>query len=96
MSSVIPVIISIHALCEEGDFDFGDVTASLEISIHALCEEGDLLRSVASYLLSDFYPRPLRGGRHLQKQGYKRRMVISIHALCEEGDGTGCGCGSCA
>ena len=42
VSSVIPVIISIHALCEEGDFDFGDVTASLEISIHALCEEGDL------------------------------------------------------
>ena len=33
------------------------------ISIHALCEEGDLALYELLKLLSNFYPRPLRGGR---------------------------------
>ena len=33
------------------------------ISIHALCEEGDFLGRVGPRHRSDFYPRPLRGGR---------------------------------
>ena len=34
-------VISIHALCEEGDNNINKSTRPLEISIHALCEEGD-------------------------------------------------------
>ena len=34
-------VISIHALCEEGDVDRADVPEGVVISIHALCEEGD-------------------------------------------------------
>ena len=58
----------------------------LAISIHALCEEGDTPCSTKSRTSSNFYPRPLRGGRRLPvgKAGDVRR--ISIHALCEEGD----------
>ena len=37
-------LISIHALCEEGDPSFQSQRRSSDsISIHALCEEGDLL-----------------------------------------------------
>ena len=34
-----------------------------QISIHALREEGDMPRPVISSLVTDFYPRPPRGGR---------------------------------
>ena len=34
-----------------------------QISIHALCEEGDGRTSARCTHTSDFYPRPLRGGR---------------------------------
>ena len=33
--------ISIHALCEEGDFTLEALILCDGISIHALCEEGD-------------------------------------------------------
>ena len=34
----------------------------------------------------DFYPRPLRRGRHEQAAEYYQRFGISIHALFAEGD----------
>ena len=34
----------------------------------------------------DFYPRPLRGGRHDAEVLLFIMQDISIHALCEEGD----------
>ena len=37
---------------------------SFVISIHALCEEGDDLLTINFFQHFDFYPRPLRGGRH--------------------------------
>ena len=37
----VSVSISIHALCEEGDFTALCSRRSSAISIHALCEEGD-------------------------------------------------------
>ena len=37
-------VISIHALCEEGDVAVLDAVIHFVISIHALCEEGDLSR----------------------------------------------------
>ena len=36
--------------------------------------------------ISDFYPRPLRGGRPMTPQARPQAAQISIHALCEEGD----------
>ena len=55
--------ISTHALREEGDPVYvktGDLSA---ISTHALREEGDDLDTLQHIGLTDFYPRPPRGGR---------------------------------
>ena len=56
------------------------------ISIHALCEEGDSGCCTSSSSPTDFYPRPLRGGRLAVSGRAGRPRSISIHALCEEGD----------
>ena len=56
--------ISIHALCEEGDLSMRHRFKPAGISIHALCEEGDWIRRYLVYFDFNFYPRPLRGGRH--------------------------------
>ena len=42
---------------------FGSFHAVTSISIHALREEGDLLLFAMEWMLTDFYPRPPRGGR---------------------------------
>ena len=56
--------ISIHALREEGDWGtLSKVYDRCPISIHALREEGDSLSTAWPSDLSDFYPRPPRGGR---------------------------------
>ena len=55
--------ISIHALREEGDLEALRVILGVEISIHALREEGDSASSASIGSMSDFYPRPPRGGR---------------------------------
>ena len=58
------MIISIHALREEGDFStLAQVMATQGISIHALREEGDALIRGQEQFPADFYPRPPRGGR---------------------------------
>ena len=55
--------ISIHALREEGDvFSFTGNHNNI-ISIHALREEGDVSLPTISAWLTNFYPRPPRGGR---------------------------------
>ena len=79
--------ISIHALCEEGDSSSSPVRLKGDmISIHALCEEGDPTREARRGRRTDFYPRPLRGGRPAVRVRTGRAVRISIHALCEEGD----------
>ena len=66
-----PVIISIHALREEGDPADKDYTESGKISIHALREEGDgYLPSCISHIRY-FYPRPPRGGRRIVEVVFK-------------------------
>ena len=56
--------ISIHALREEGDARIPcDPVPRERISIHALREEGDLQPHRTEVRLTDFYPRPPRGGR---------------------------------
>ena len=57
------------------------------ISIHALREEGDLQTEIyTSRRLTNFYPRPPRGGRLDIFLVVGLAEVISIHALREEGD----------
>ncbi len=51
-------VISIHALCEEGDPGFQRCAHYPGISIHALCEEGDLLVAVNVVLGSLFLSTP--------------------------------------
>ena len=58
--------ISIHALREEGDSVDSLLSHHDPISIHALREEGDLGCAATSEYSSNFYPRPPRGGRHLE------------------------------
>ena len=59
------IIISIHALREEGDTALCELDAALnKISIHALREEGDGSIPTAPSINPYFYPRPPRGGRH--------------------------------
>ena len=59
------------------------------ISIHALREEGDGVFCSRARAITDFYPRPPRGGRQLAKRVTDGEISISIHALREEGDGAG-------
>ena len=58
--------ISIHALREEGDGSQPDALTVPTISIHALREEGDRIRHGPAGREVYFYPRPPRGGRHLE------------------------------
>ena len=59
-------IISIHALREEGDvFVVALYVNPFDISIHALREEGDAEGQLLEKQITNFYPRPPRGGRHI-------------------------------
>ena len=59
--------ISIHALREEGDQGGCPERVRDFISIHALREEGDWIAEAALLPVSNFYPRPPRGGRHQRR-----------------------------
>ena len=82
------VLISIHALREEGDRMHPELLGgSSMISIHALREEGDLpTKQVVRSAGINFYPRPPRGGRRSWFVSRYSGASISIHALREEGD----------
>ena len=57
------MLISIHALREEGDGRVKDDIKPNQISIHALREEGDRREVESQHTAVYFYPRPPRGGR---------------------------------
>ena len=59
-----------------------------DISTHALREEGDVVLVRAAYHPHHFYPRPPRGGRHVNPGWVIIEGPISTHALREEGDTT--------
>ena len=81
------LIISIHALREEGDTTKLEIDSrDISISIHALREEGDRQRLSKTSCILYFYPRPPRGGRHGEPGAGVVQCGISIHALREEGD----------
>ena len=82
-------VISIHALCEEGDVDRADVPEGVVISIHALCEEGDGAGLLLSTCKQLFLSTPsARRATTKAVNVSPKNMRISIHALCEEGDYT--------
>ena len=49
-----------------------DETEEQHISIHALCEEGDLRCAESAEAQTDFYPRPLRGGRPIGVETHRQ------------------------
>ena len=79
-------MISIHALCEEGDVDRADVPEGVVISIHALCEEGDPYIQPRSYDEILFLSTPSARRATAVQCAVAVQPDISIHALCEEGD----------
>ena len=86
-ASFLMSIISIHALCEEGDVSQNhNNTWSKSISIHALCEEGDFWSSARFCGASVFLSTPSARRATRLPGGLGRVPNISIHALCEEGD----------
>ena len=52
------VVISIHALCEEGDLQVSKTGKIQRISIHALCEEGDVSNLVQGLVQIVFLSTP--------------------------------------
>ena len=62
------ILISIHALREEGDKWACTGYDRTTISIHALREEGDATNLSSKNKSLDFYPRPPRGGRQQSRQ----------------------------
>ena len=68
--------ISIHALREEGDVCYVLYYNLQRISIHALREEGDKAGEPVTIPLSDFYPRPPRGGRHMADRSRRKRKAF--------------------
>ena len=80
--------ISIHALREEGDTLLSKILPRLSIFLSTpSARRATILCSWDESLLSDFYPRPPRGGRRWPAHRGRRQIPISIHALREEGDG---------
>ena len=83
------MVISIHALREEGDLSIFNRVDAVRISIHALREEGDSHKPTVLLAQRYFYPRPPRGGRLSHFRLMCWISCISIHALREEGDRSG-------
>ena len=80
-------VISIHALCEEGDSTPARRRSWLIYFYPRPLRGGRPSPSRLTPSSCYFYPRPLRGGR---PDAGPARLIdllgISIHALCEEGD----------
>ena len=70
-------------------FDDVDCVNDEVISIHALREEGDRPQKPSLRMVTNFYPRPPRGGRPSTSIRSWPTTPISIHALREEGDRAG-------
>ena len=80
------LIISIHALREEGDSPATMRTAPRWISIHALREEGDHCFQYSAPLAATFLSTPSARRATQPLANWILRALISIHALREEGD----------
>ena len=79
--------ISIHALREEGDLaDYLIAKIRDEFLSTPSARRATEFIDFILEALSNFYPRPPRGGRHLLSAFGRDPVSISIHALREEGD----------
>ena len=82
-----PIIISIHALREEGDRagSVRGMAVNLFLSTPSArrATPRPIMRLQVRY---NFYPRPPRGGRRCPAALPQHHLPISIHALREEGD----------
>ena len=82
----IPLLISTHALREEGDILVVVRRAHVQaISTHALREEGDPVAGIDVHRLA-ISTHALREEGDPQADGADHRPAISTHALREEGD----------
>ena len=81
-------VISIHALREEGDFMPSPLRSVFRLFLSTpSARRATFLRVWSlSIVLSNFYPRPPRGGRRERWIICADALAISIHALREEGD----------
>ena len=79
--------ISIHALREEGDpVGMGTFCAPSSFLSTPSARRATVFQRLWHPGLSDFYPRPPRGGRRIRTAVLGKEVRISIHALREEGD----------
>ena len=79
--------ISIHALREEGDFHLDVIRKSLFAFLSTPSARRATMQTSGHAAGTDnFYPRPPRGGRHIDTSRLPQTYTISIHALREEGD----------
>ena len=87
LSSTWTRSISIHALREEGDFQYCCVVyVFISISIHALREEGDAQHNTNDTLRTTISIHALREEGDVTISDKTVQIPISIHALREEGD----------
>ena len=83
---MLSLVISTHALREEGDVEGLMLSPDCEISTHALREEGDRGQSRWLYPLVQFLPTPSARRATPPDDACARQIAISTHALREEGD----------
>ena len=87
LSDTVPVVISIHALCEEGDFPSIPTRALWSYFYPRPLRGGRRDAGVTCALNVQFLSTP-SARRATHSTSYKQiPPAISIHALCEEGDG---------
>ena len=84
------IMISIHALREEGDDRPGCGHQVWRISIHALREEGDAMLFFSGSKHRKFLSTPSARRATAAFSAWPAGMSISIHALREEGDPAAC------
>ena len=84
------VVISIHALREEGDKKDQKVfTQTAKFLSTPSARRATRYDQTYQQGIENFYPRPPRGGRQERPESLYTDGKISIHALREEGDWEG-------
>ena len=84
---ILPDIISIHALREEGDLSIQNQDCQKGVFLSTPSARRATLRAgITARPKVYFYPRPPRGGRPMDDYCIILPDIISIHALREEGD----------
>ena len=83
---LITVIISIHALCEEGDSERIPRKQAVDDFYPRPLRGGRPLADEQIAAINEFLSTPSARRATYQRKEKSRMSIISIHALCEEGD----------